>query len=286
MAEAMAGRTALVTGAAGGFGRVITKALAEAGAHVLATDVAPEGLAKLAEDIGKAGLGERVSVRELDISDNGACVAAVAAAHEQFGGLDILINNGAMGMGAISERHMTELVTIDQVEPDVWDKFIAVNLSGAWYLTRAAVPAMKAKGWGRIINVTTSFFTMLRGRFHPYGPAKAGLEAMSSGHAQEFADDGITVNVVVPGGPSDTAMVPDAAGFARSDLIPTSAMVPPILWLCSPEADGVTGNRYVAAQWDAVGKSCWHDARAASEAPIAWPDLAAAPVWPGGRPKQ
>ena len=96
----------------------------------------------------------------------------------------------------------------------MWEKFVAVNLSGAWHMTRAVVPGMKNNGWGRIITVTTSFFTMLRGKFHPYGPTKAGLEAMAAGHAQEFAGTGITVNVVVPGGPADTPMVPQSVGHA------------------------------------------------------------------------
>ena len=110
------------------------------------------------------------------------------------------------------------------------------------------------------------------------------LEAMSAGHASEFAADGITVNVVVPGGPSDTPMVPHEAPYERADLIPAAKMLPPMLWLCSDEATGVTGNRYVAANWDA--KVPVEVARRAAEAPAAWPDLAATPVWPGGKPKK
>ena len=143
---------------------------------------------------------------------------------------------------------------------------------------------MLAQRWGRIVNVTTSFFTMLRGRFHPYGPAKAGLEAMSAGHAGEFEGRGVTVNVVVPGGPSDTPMVPMEAGFDRSAMIPPTAMVPPILWLCSEAGGAHTGDRYVAANWD-TGT----DPETAAEgcrAPIGWPDLAQNPVWPGGRPDE
>jgi NAD(P)-dependent dehydrogenase (short-subunit alcohol dehydrogenase family) len=179
---------------------------------------------------------------------------------------------------------MANLVTIEEIGPEVWDKFVAINLSGAWYMTRAVVPGMKRNGWGRIITVTTSFFTMLRGKFHPYGPTKAGLEAMAAGHAHEFAGTGITVNVVVPGGPADTPMVPQNSGMRRADLIRPAKMVPPMLWLCSLAADSVTGNRYVAAHWDETGNV--EAARAASEAPIGWPGLAGAPVWPGGKPEQ
>ncbi|MDA1031270.1 MAG: SDR family NAD(P)-dependent oxidoreductase, partial [Proteobacteria bacterium] len=157
------------------------------------------------------------------------------------------------------------------------------NLSGAWYLTRAVIPRMKKKQWGRIINVTTSFFTMLRPMFHPYGPAKAALEAMSAGHAGEFAKHGITVNVVVPGGPCDTPMVPAVTNIKRELLIPPRAMVAPTLWLCSKDADDVTGKRYVAAHWDT--KKHFSEARAASEEEVAWQQLSGSLVWPGGKPE-
>ena len=281
--QTLSGRTALVTGAAGGIGREVVRALLGAGANVVAADVADAGLTALAQTMAGERLGERLVTRRLDISDQRACAACVEAARARFGTLDILVNNGAIGMGAIRDDHMTRLVAIDEITPDMWDRFVAVNFSGAWYLTRAAVPAMKRAGWGRIITVTTSFFSMLRGGFHPYGPAKAGLEAMAAGHAKEFDGTGITVNVVVPGGPCDTAMVPASSGFKREDLIPPARMAPPLLWLCSSAADRVTGKRYVAALWDPAASV--EAARRASEAPIAWPELAAAPVWPGGTPK-
>jgi len=280
MTQSLEGRQALITGAAGGFGRVLTRAFADAGAQVLATDVAADGLEKLAADLKSAGLDNRVTTRVLDITDNAACEAVVAA----VGRVDILINNGALSMGVISPYHLTDFVTIEQIEPAIWDRFIATNLSGGWYLTRAVVPAMKAQQWGRIINVTTSMFTMLRGRFHPYGPSKAGFEAMSAGHAQEFEPFGITVNVVVPGGPSDTPMVPVESGMVRETLIPTSAMPPPMLWLCSDAAAGVTGKRYIAAEWD--DSKSPEENRAKCEAPAGWPSLAGSPVWPGGKPDE
>jgi len=268
-------RTVLLTGAAGGIGRVLAKAFLESGAAVVAADVDAAGLERL-------GQAENLVIRVLDIADPAACETAVRETAARFGTLDILINNGALGMQVLRETCMTDLVRIDEITPEFWNRMVTVNLSGAWYLTRAAVPGMRARGWGRVINVTTSFFTMLRGRFHPYGPAKAGLEAMSAGHASEFAATGITVNVVVPGGPADTPMVPAASGIRREDLIPPGKMVPPMLWLCSKDADAVTGKRYVASKWDdALGPEA---ARRASESPIAWPELAGAPVWPGGKP--
>jgi NAD(P)-dependent dehydrogenase (short-subunit alcohol dehydrogenase family) len=281
--QSLSGRTALVTGAAGGIGREVVRALLEEGANVHAADIDEAGLQRLADAMEGRGLGKGLATSRLDISDARACAEAVAATHRRFGALDILVNNGALGMGIVRDDHMANLVGIEEIAPEVWDKVVAVNFSGAWYLTRAAVPAMKRAGWGRIVTVTTSFFTMLRGGFHPYGPAKAGLEAMAAGHAKEFEGTGVTVNVVVPGGPADTPMVPASSGLRREELIPPAAMTYPLLWLCSRAADRVTGRRYVAAKWNPEAPV--ETARAASEAPIAWPELALAPVWPGGTPK-
>jgi NAD(P)-dependent dehydrogenase (short-subunit alcohol dehydrogenase family) len=261
----------------------MTRALLEAGFSVMACDIAEERLRSLEQRMADAGLAKSLACRPLDFSDHAACEAAVEATQRRFGAFGILINNGALGMNAIRDDCMSNLVAIDEISPATWNRFVATNLSGAWYLTRAAVPGMKRAGWGRIITVTTSFFTMLRGRFHPYGPTKAGLEAMAAGHAQEFAGTGITVNIIVPGGPADTPMVPASSGLRRADLIPPVQMTYPLLWLCSTAADGVTGNRYVAAHWNR--EAAIEAARAASEAPIGWPGLADTPVWPGGKPK-
>lgn len=277
----LTGKTALITGAAGGLGRAIVKGMLDAGAKVMAADINAQGLMALVE-ANKAS-GNALSTMQLDIADHKACAKAVAETETAFGAVDILINNGALGMGVIRDDHFSNLVEIEEIEPDVWDQFMRVNLNGAWYLTRAAAPGMKARKFGRIINVTTSMFTMLRGRFHPYGPSKAALEAMSAGHAQEFEPYGITVNVVVPGGPADTAMVPEVSGYKRSDLIPPTAMVGPMVWLASAAGTGVTGRRYIAAEWK-TGRSVEAN-RAAAEAPAGWPSLAGAPVWPGGKPK-
>lgn len=275
------GKVAIVTGAAGGFGRVLVRALLAEGARVAALDVDESRLAALRSAVSVES-DERLLVQVADISDYAACERAVAGAIRDLGGLHIVINNGALGMGAIRADHMLTLVGIREITPHMWQRFVATNFSGAWNMTRAAIEHLLDQRWGRIITVTTSFFSMLRGGFHPYGPCKAGLEAMAAGHAKEFEGSGVTVNVVVPGGPSDTPMVPEQSGFDRKDLLPPSVMAPPILWLCSEAADRITGNRYVAAEWDAAKPP--EQAERRCRAPIAWPDLAQCPVWPGGKP--
>ena len=279
-ADKLAGRVAIVTGAAGGFGRVLVRALLDQGAKVAALDIDERGLTALSD--AHARDTDRLLVQSADIADYAACERAAAATLERLGGLHILINNGAIGMGAIRADCMQRTIAIQEITPQMWQRFVAANFSGAWNMTRVAIAHLLEQRWGRIINVTTSFFTMLRGGFHPYGPCKAGLEAMSAGHAKEFAGTGVTVNIVVPGGPADTPMVPPESGFERSNLIAPAVMAPPILWLCSTAADEVSGNRYVAAQWDLSKPP--EDAERNCRAPIAWPDLAQSPVWPGGKP--
>lgn len=275
-------KVAIITGAAGGFGRVLVRAFLDRGARVAALDIDQAGLSRLERGLSPARDGALLT-SVTDIADYAACDKAVTRTVRELGGLNILVNNGAMGMGVIRADHLVRLVPIDEVVPDVWQRMVAVNFSGAWHMTRAAVPHMLTRRWGRIVNITTSFFTMLRGGFHPYGPCKAALEAMSAGHAQEFGSSGVTVNVVVPGGPADTPMVPPESGFERKDLIAPEVMVPPIVWLCSDAATGINGNRYVAAHWDASAAP--EEAERRCRAPIAWPELAKSPVWPGGKPK-
>ena len=277
----LSGRVAIVTGAAGGFGRVLVHALLAEGAKVSAVDVSESGLMALTRAVPARG-EERLLAKVTDISDYAACEAAVEDTIDRLGGLHILINNGALGMREIRDDHMVNLIAIQEITPQMWQRFVAVNFTGAWNMTRAAIGNLLNQRWGRIINVTTSFFTMLRGGFHPYGPCKAGLEAMTSGHAKEFANTGVTVNIVVPGGPADTPMVTHASGFDRKDLIPPAVMAPPIVWLCTAAADGISGNRYVAAHWYPAEPP--EQAERKCRAPIGWPDLAQTPVWPGGKP--
>lgn len=275
----LAGKTALITGAGGGFGRVLVRAFTDHGARVCAVDVDDASLAAMLHDLPAASRAQ-VLTEVVDIADYAACDRSVARARSELGGVHILINNAALGMGVISIEHMTRPVKITDISPEIWQRFVAVNLTGSWNMTRACITPMLTQGWGRIIDITTSFFTMLRAGFQPYGPCKAGLEAMAAAHAKEFAGTGVTVNVVVPGGPADTPMVPRESGYAREQLVQPGVMAPPIVWLCSKAADGITGNRYIAANWDTALAPA--DAEARCRAPIAWPGLAQNPVWPGG----
>jgi NAD(P)-dependent dehydrogenase (short-subunit alcohol dehydrogenase family) len=266
----LSGKVAIVTGAAGGIGRVLVHALLAEGARVAALDVSEPGLAALRDGVPYVS-PDRLLAHPTDISDYAACERAVSKAISVLGGMHVLINNGAIGMGAIRADHQSVPVGIHEISAAMWQRFVATNFSGAWNMTRASIGHLLAQRRGRIINVTTSFATMLRGGFHPYGPCKAALEAMSSGHAEEFKGSGVTVNVVLPGGPVDTPMVPRESGFDRNALIAPAVMVPPMIWLCSDAADTITGNRYVAAYWDASKPP--EEAERQCRAAAGWPGL-------------
>ena len=277
----LSGKVAIVTGAAGGIGRVLVHALLAEGAKVAALDVSEPGLGALWDSVPCASR-EELLAHPIDISDYAACESAVGKAISGLGGMHVLINNGAIGLGAIRADHQRVPVGIQEISPAMWQRFVATNFSGAWNMTRASIGHLLAQRRGRIINVTTSFATMLRGGFHPYGPCKAALEAMSSGHAEEFKGSGVTVNVVLPGGPVDTPMVPQESGFDRHGLIPPAVMAPPVVWLCSDAADGVTGNRYIAAYWDASKPP--EEAERQCRAPAGWPGLGQAMLSPHDPP--
>ena len=129
---------------------------------------------------------------------------------------------------------------------------MATNLDGAFHTAAAAARVMVARGGGKIVTVSTSAPTMVRRGYSPYGPAKAALEAASRIWAQDLEGTGVTVNVYLPGGASDTGLIPGGPGRAGADgnLLPAAVMRRGIVWLCSAASDGMTGGRYVARLWD------------------------------------
>jgi len=274
------GRTVIVTGAAGGIGRALVRAFLDNGMHVAAADLDGEPLQRLRREMDS----DHLMVVPADISDYASCQTCVEGVAARFGRVDCLVNNAGLGMGLVREDHMTRRVQIEDIRPEVWQKIVAVNLTGGFFMAHVCVPRFRAQRFGRVINVTTSFFTMLNPGFSPYGSAKSGLEAWSASLAGELKGTGITVNVVVPGGPTDTPMVPENSGIARDQMIKPARMANPMLYLFSDAASDMTGRRYVAANWDPALPD--EQAEAASGAPAGWPDLARNPVWPGRRPGQ
>jgi 3-oxoacyl-[acyl-carrier protein] reductase len=239
------GKVAIVTGAGRGLGRAMTLALSRAGARVVALAARErhevDALAREADDIVPL---------VADVSREDDCARAVDEAVRRFGRLDILVNNAARGMKFVSEDFMTTPSRFWEVDPQAWRLVVDTNVNGPFLMARASVPAMLENGWGRIINIAVSSSTMRRRGFSPYGPSKAALESETIIWAQDLADTGITVNALLPGGPTRTGMVPDSLpAERRARLLEPEIVVPPLLWLASARSDGVTGMRFNAARW-------------------------------------
>ena len=264
----LSGRVCLLTGAATGLARAMSHGLAAAGATVVAADLDAAGLA---ETIALAGpdLRGRIVAQPLDVRDTDQCRAAIDRAETDFGRLDVLVN--CAGLGPVYMRHdfITRPMPFWEADPERWWTMIAVNLRGPFLLAHLAAPRMIARGFGRIVNITTSFSTMIRGGNMPYGQTKAGLEAGTASWSDDLKGTGVTANVLIPGGAADTGMIPRDIVTDRSKLVSPDLMKPPIVWLASDASSEVTGKRFVAQFFD--------PAKPLSEpgcAPVAWPDLA------------
>ena len=201
MAGRLDGKVAIITGAAGGIGSRLVRAFLREGARVTAADVSGAALASLAAGLaGDGATRERLMTIETDVSDARACASCVESTVDHFGTVHALVNNAGISLNAVRPDYLTRPVRTSELSPEIWDRFVGVNLSGAWYLSYHVLPRMVEQGYGRIINVTTSFAGTLAVGMQPYGPTKSGLESMTASHAGEFRGTGVTVNVVVPGG--------------------------------------------------------------------------------------
>lgn len=217
----LAGRVALVTGAAGGIGRAVSLAFAQEGADLSLLDTtAPDALA---EEV--AALGRRTVALEADVTRRDQVQRAVARTVEALGRLHILVNvAGVVSFGAAA--------TLDEAE---WDRVIDINLKGTFLCCQAVIPAMRAQGWGRIINLG-SVIGKNGGNARPwidpseqerssnvaYGASKAGVHAVTAFLARELASSGITVNAIAPG-PIASAMTTGLPAALKA-LIPVGRM--------------------------------------------------------------
>jgi 3-hydroxybutyrate dehydrogenase len=183
------GKAALVTGSTSGIGLGIARILAAAGA-----DVALNGFGEAAEiETLRRGLeaehGVHVVFAPADIADPDACARMVADTRRRLGSLDILVNNAG-----IQATHPIEAFPVER-----WNQVLAVDLSGAFYAMRVALPAMREAGWGRVVNIASAHGLVASAQKAAYVAAKHGLLGLTKVAAIEYANTGVTVNAVCPG---------------------------------------------------------------------------------------
>jgi NAD(P)-dependent dehydrogenase (short-subunit alcohol dehydrogenase family) len=269
---------AIVTGAAGGIGRAMTQGLLAAGTRVAGVDRDPDPLEALATSAREQGRSAELITIQTDLTTDTAADEITGATRARFGRIDILINNAGIGPGAIRADSWERPLKFWEVTPDQWRRFVAVHTTAPLALTNAVVPEMMRQGWGRIVNVTTSLGTMLHAGYPTYGPSKAALEALSAIMAKDLDGTGVTVNVLVPGGITNTPMIADNAGFARAGMIQPEILAPPLVWLVSDAAGNVTGRRFLAIRWDSTLPP--EQAAEKAGAAVAWTSIATMPIRP------
>lgn len=261
----LSGRVCLITGGSRGLGREMALALAEAGAQLCITGATESpALEQTAAELGP----DTLSVAA-DVADPEACAGAIAACLARFGRIDMLVNNAGLGMRLISETFNTVPTRFWEAGPAAWARIVATNVNGPFHMACVAVPHMIAAGFGKIVNISTSDQTMVRPGYAPYGPSKAFLEAASRAWAAELAGTGVDVNVLLPGGATDTDLLPPSPQKKGADgqLLDPAIMRAPILWLASDASNGVTGARFIAKLWHPA------DPDTARDAPIAKPRI-------------
>ena len=250
------GKVIVVTGGGRGLGLAMARGLAAAGAQVVAPTHMKEDVDALAETDDATSIHAVLT----DLRDPDQCRRLVDDTLSRHGAIHGLINNAGIAPAIIGPDHNDP----DIPRPKFWDisddmvqAVMATNYVAANRMATLIVPHLIAGGWGRIINVTTMIETMTRPGFSCYGASKAALEMASEIWHQDVAGTGVTVNILNPGGPADTAGLALARREAtrrgiEGPLIPPEKMAAPAVWLCSEESDGVSGMRFDAVDWDAT----------------------------------
>ena len=206
-------RVIIVTGGGQGIGRAFAMRFAEEGARVVIADINGPAAEKTAAEIGEAGGEALVSVT--DVSDADATEAMAQAAIEKWGRIDGLVNNAAF-----FQRPQVTRGPIEEISPDEWDRVMAVNVRGPFLCCRAVLPHMKARGYGKIVNISSGTFFSGRSTSQ-YVASKGAVIGMTRTLARETGDFGITVNSIAPG---STASDPERGESSYQGRVPDRAI--------------------------------------------------------------
>ncbi len=241
------GKVAIVTGGGRGIGRAIAEGFLDEGARVTVT--AARERQEIDSFVSAHGTDCALAL-PADVTDPASCESVVRDTVKRFGRVDILVNNAGRGMRYVHPDFMTKPPRFWDADPGIWRMVIDTNVNGPFFMARAVVLRMLKRSNGTIINVTMKYETMKRKGFSPYGPSKAALESETIIWAKDLEGTGITVNELLPGGPTATGMIPPGLPEEiRTKLLKPEIVVPPAVYLASDEGRRITGRRIVALGW-------------------------------------
>ena len=218
----MSGRVALVTGGGGGIGAAITTAFAADGHAIAVADLRLEAARENAERVAAAG--GRAAPLEVDVTDGGSVAEAIARAGRELGPVEILVNNAGWD----------ELKPFVETDEEFWDRVIAINFKGCLHTTRAALPGMIERGYGRIVNIASDAGRVGSSMESVYSGAKGGVIAFTKTIAREVARAGVTANAVCPG-PTRTPLLDRMTAEGGEKLVDALVRAVPMRRLGEPE---------------------------------------------------
>ena len=239
----------MVTGATSGLGAAMADALLDAGASVA---FASRPTPRLDEAVAqRRARGLAAVAVPMDVRDPLAVQVGAEQAAGLLGGVDLVVNNAGIGMRTVNPRFLEQPMAFFEVSPEGFSDVVATDLTGYFLVARAFAPLFVEQRRGRFLNVSMNHETMRRRGFVPYGPARAGAEALSAIMVEDLRPYGVTVNILLPGGATATGMVPGTVPEeARKSLLHPDVMRAPAVFLASAEAEGLTGERIVAKDFE------------------------------------
>lgn len=244
------GKKILITGASSGLGYAMARALGLNGASLIICSHNADKLKNALTELIQLKI-DAISI-EMDVRSEPSIRNAAERIEKNRVTIDMLVNNAGIGMRTVNPHFLTDPMPFFEIPASGFRDLIETNLTGYFLVAKAFVPFFIRQKKGKIVNISMNHETMKRKGFIPYGPSRAGAESLSIIMAEDLRNYNIDVNILLPGGATDTGMIPDnfkESKPANLKLLDADIMAEPIIFLASDESDGITGERIIATQF-------------------------------------